>query len=123
MDTKRRVIMLVDDNAVNLSAGKNLLKEKYDVFTIPSAEGLFKLLGKVTPDLILLDIEMPDMNGFEAIKVLKQETATANIPVIFLTSSTDTKTETEGLNLGAADFVTKPFSQHNLISRIENILH
>ncbi|AEF84555.1 response regulator [Treponema primitia ZAS-2] len=122
METKRHVIMLVDDNLTNLSIGKDMLKEHYDVFPIPSAEKLFAILGKVKPDLILLDVEMPGMDGYETIKKLKSDTETKDIPVIFLTAKSDTGSELEGLSLGAIDYVFKPFSPPLLIKRIENHL-
>jgi putative two-component system response regulator len=116
----RRKIMLVDDNLANLTAGKNMLKEHHEVFVIPSAAKLFQFLDHVTPDLILLDIEMPEMNGYEAIKQLKGDRHYADIPVIFVTAKTDEGSELEGLALGAIDYVTKPFSAPLLLKRIEN---
>jgi putative two-component system response regulator len=122
MENKRRVIMLVDDNLTNLSIGKDMLKEHYDVFPIPSAEKLFAILEKVKPDLILLDVEMPGMDGYEAIKKLKADPVLKDIPVIFLTARSDSGSELEGLSLGAIDYVFKPFSPPLLIRRIENHL-
>jgi putative two-component system response regulator len=99
-----------------------MLKDLYDVFPIPSAEKLFTILEKVNADLILLDIEMPDMNGYEALKLLKANPVWAEIPVMFLTSKTDEGSELEGLTLGAIDYVMKPFSAPLLLRRIENHL-
>jgi putative two-component system response regulator len=121
MENKRSIIMLVDDIQANLTAGKTMLKDKYDVFTLPSAAKFFELLQKVTPDLILMDIDMPEMNGYEAIKKLKGSSA-KNIPVVFLTARSDHQSEFEGLSLGAVDYVFKPFSPPLLIKRIENHL-
>jgi putative two-component system response regulator len=112
-------IILVDDNPSNLRAGKNVLSGKYEVYTVPSAAKLFELLADVTPAMILLDIEMPEMNGYEAIKVLKAKENTRDIPVIFLTGKTDTENELEGLDLGAVDYITKPFQPALLVKRIE----
>ncbi len=117
---KRQTIMLVDDNQANLSIGKNILKPYYEVYALPSAERLFRFLESVTPDLILLDIVMPGMNGFDVIRLLKADARHAGIPVIFLTSRTDAVDELEGLDLGAVDYVTKPFSAPILLKRIEN---
>jgi putative two-component system response regulator len=123
METKRKKIILVDDNAANLLTGKNALMEEYDVYTLASGEKLFNLLQKISlPDLILLDIEMPGMNGYEVIDVLKKDPITAEIPVIFLTSWSDPGTEIDGLNLGAVDYISKPFSPPLLLKRIENHL-
>jgi putative two-component system response regulator len=118
----KRTIVLVDDNISNLTTGKNVLKEHYDVFTVPSGEKLFILLDKIQPDLILLDIEMPDMNGYEVIKKLKTNPKTSELPVIFLTARDDPGNELEGLNMGAVDYISKPFSPPLLIKRIENHL-
>jgi class 3 adenylate cyclase/ActR/RegA family two-component response regulator len=112
-------IILVDDNPSNLRAGKNVLSEKYEVYTAPSAAMLFNLLKDIQPAMILLDIEMPQMSGYEAIKILKEKDETRDIPVIFLTGKTDTEDELEGLNLGAVDYITKPFQPALLLKRIE----
>jgi putative two-component system response regulator len=119
MDAAREKIVLVDDNITNLMLGKNILTEKYDIFTVPSGEKLFLLLGKIKPDLILLDIEMPEMNGYEVIKKLKADPEAAPIPVIFLTAKNDSSSELEGLTLGAIDYISKPFSPPLLLKRIE----
>jgi class 3 adenylate cyclase/ActR/RegA family two-component response regulator len=119
MMNERELIILVDDNPANLQAGKNVLSERYSVFTAPSAEKLFSLLEKKRPDLILLDIEMPDMNGYEAIKILKDNSETRDIPVIFLTGKTETDDELAGLTLGAIDYITKPFIPPLLLKRLE----
>ncbi|MDR2158781.1 MAG: response regulator [Treponema sp.] len=122
MKNGRQVIFLVDDNMANLTAGKAMLKEHYDIFSMPSGTRLFEILEKVTPDLILLDIEMPEMNGYEALKKLKAEKKTCEIPVVFLTARNDPGSELEGLNMGAIDYISKPFSPPLLLKRIENHL-
>ncbi len=122
LERKRQIIMLVDDNQANLNIGKNMLKASYEVYALPSAERLFKFLETVTPDLILLDIAMPGMNGFDVIKILKADTRYAGIPVIFVTAKTEEMNELEGLALGAVDYVAKPFSAAILLKRIENHL-
>jgi putative two-component system response regulator len=122
MVNNRKVIFLVDDNPTNLAAGKNMLKDDYKVYPIPSAEIMFDLLENVEADLILLDIEMPDMDGYEAIKKLKASEKYEDIPVIFLTMKTDEGSELEGLSLGAIDYVTKPFNAPLLLKRIANHL-
>ncbi len=119
MGETRKKIMLVDDNIINLAIGKSVLSEQYDVYTIPSGEKLFKVLERIVPDLILLDIEMPEMNGYDVIKKLKKQPTTKNIPVIFLTAKDDDGSELEGLSLGAIDYISKPFSPLLLAKRIE----
>ena len=117
-----KTIFVVDDSDTNLSMAEVALENYYRVMTMPSAAKMFSFLKKVIPDLILLDIEMPEMNGFEAIKKLKSETLWARIPVMFLTGRTDPKVEANGFELGAVDFVTKPFSASVLHNRIKTHL-
>lgn len=120
ISTDRKKVIMVDDNITNLTIGKNVLKDKYDVFTAPSGEKLFGILSRAEPDLILLDVEMPDMNGFDVIKKLREGESTKHIPVIFLTAKSDVGSELEGLSLGASDYVSKPFSTPLLMKRIEH---
>ena len=122
METVRNKIILVDDNITSLADGKALLTVHYEVYAMPSAAKLFEILDKVIPALILLDIEMPEMNGYEAIKKLKSDARFSDIPVIFLTSKNDEGSELEGFDLGAVDYVSKPFSGPLLLKRIENQL-
>ena len=122
MTNKRSRIILVDDMMSYLEQGRNMLKTFYEVFPAPSAAKLFEILENVIPDLILLDIEMPDMNGYETISKLKADERFSDIPVIFLTALSDVDSEREGFDLGAADYVQKPFSAPLLIKRIENQL-
>ena len=122
MSNSRNRIILVDDNIANLSQGKNILKMFYEVFAAESAAKLFEILENILADLILLDIDMPEMNGYEAIKKLKADKRFADIPVIFLTAKNDINSEREGFDLGAADYVFKPFSPPLLIKRIDNQL-
>ena len=115
----RKKIILVDDNTANLTACKKALKDLYDVFPAPSAEKMFDILEHVIPDLILLDVEMPVMNGYEAIRILKANNAHKDIPVIFLSAMDDAESEMEGLDLGAVDYIHKPFVSALLTKRIE----
>ena len=118
-----KTIFVVDDNEVNLIKVKTALKEYHRIITIASAERLFLLIGKIIPDLILLDINMPEVDGFAALKKLKENEYTAQIPVIFLTSYTDEHIEVKGFKMGAVDFLTKPFSTLVLMNRIETHLN
>ena len=119
MTEGRKKVILVDDNPINLKLARNTLMGKYDVFTVPSAEKLFQLLEKTLPDIILLDVLMPEMSGYEAIKILKKDERTAEIPVVFLTSKADTSSELEGFVLGAVDYISKPFSPQLLLKRVD----
>ena len=118
----RHKIIFVDDNMANLTIGKNILKTFYEVYPAPSAAKLFEILENVLPDLVLLDIEMPEMNGYEAIKRMKADPRFSDIPVIFLTAKSDESSELEGFELGAADYVAKPFSGPLLLKRIDHQL-
>jgi len=122
MESIRSKIVIVDDNKANLTVGRNMLKTFYEVYPAPSAAKLFEILENILPDLILLDISMPEMNGFEAIQKLKADVRFADIPVIFLTSRSDETSELEGFELGAADYVSKPFSAPLLLKRIASQL-
>jgi len=119
----QKTIFVVDDSSTNLAMAEEALEKQYLVITLSSAAKMFTAIEKITPDLILLDIEMPEMSGFEAIKLLKTGNKTADIPVIFLTSLSDSYIEAEGIELGAVDFIIKPFSEPVLINRIKNHLH
>jgi len=117
-----KTIFVVDDNDTNLSMAKNALEDHYRVLTMPSAEKMFNLLEKITPNLILLDIEMPEMDGFEALLYLKSGALYADIPVIFLTGYSDDTIEARGFEMGVIDFITKPFSKLVLINRLKTHL-
>jgi putative two-component system response regulator len=117
-----KTIFVVDDNSVNLLKAQEALAGHYRVLTIPSAEKMFLVLEKVTPDLMLLDIKMPGMDGFTALENLMKNEGTAKIPVIFLTASTDEALKVQGMESGAVDFITKPFSESDLLNRIASII-
>ena len=119
MSEYKACIFLVDDNIINLNTGKAALQHKYTVITIPSGEMLLHSLKRVKPDLILLDIDMPGMSGYDTIKALKLNPDTREIPVIFLTGKNEAENELLGLSLGAVDYITKPFSQSILLKRVE----
>jgi putative two-component system response regulator len=119
MENEKKLVILVDDNLANLKIGNNFLEEKYTVATAPSAAKMFSLLKNNVPAIILLDIDMPEMNGYEAIKILKSNPETKDIPVIFLTAKNESEDELEGLSLGAIDYITKPFNPALLLKRIE----
>jgi putative two-component system response regulator len=118
-DKKYLMVMIVDDNISNLKIAKNAISEFYDVFTVPSAAKMFDLLERNKPELILLDIDMPNMDGYEAIRILKTNPSTHDIPVIFLTGMSSPEDELKGLSLGAVDYISKPFMPQLLRKRVE----
>ena len=122
MKSQQKKIIIVDDNLSYLSMVRNLLKSFYEVYPAPSAEKLFSIMEKLIPDLVLLDVDMPVMNGFEAIKQMKESPRYKDVPVIFLTGKDDENSASKGLDLGAADYITKPFFGTLLLRRITNIL-
>ncbi len=119
----RQTVFVVDDSDTNLAVVAEALEQEYRVATVPSAMKMFSLLEKITPSLILLDVEMPGLNGFEAIRRLKASPPYAGIPVIFLTGLNDNESEALGIELGAVDFITKPFSKTVLRNRIKTHLN
>ena len=122
-ETTRRTIFIVDDNETNLTLAEDVLVKEFRVIALSSAVRMFEALKKFKPDLILLDIEMPDMNGFDAMKKLKEDDLYADIPIIFLTGLSDAVSEAHGIELGAVDFIMKPFTEPVLINRIRKHLN
>ena len=120
MENIRKTVFVVDDNLMILSMAKKILETQYKVFTMSSGEKLFKMLEKIIPALIILDVEMPVMNGYEVIKELKIAEKFKNIPVIFMTGSLDAEREEIGRNLGAVDFLSKPFSKNGLLELVQH---
>lgn len=115
----KQKIMVVDDNVPNLNVARKALEDEYEVFLTTSGEKALKGLPKILPDLILLDVEMPGMNGFEVIEEINKLGAPYDeIPVIFLTAKDDLSSEYEGLDLGAVDYIIKPFPFSLLKKRV-----
>jgi len=117
-----KTIFMVDDSDTSLTIAKNALENQYRVLTMSSAARMFIILEKVIPDLIILDIKMPEMDGFEALNILKSKPVYANIPVMFLTGCSDRVIEAKGFEMGVVDFISKPFSEPVLLKRIKTQL-
>ncbi len=116
-------ILVVDDTPANLDVLKDLLKEDYRVKVAISGLKCLKIAAsEPKPDLILLDIMMPDMNGYEVCEHLKNNTETKSIPVIFVTAKSSIEDEINGLNIGAVDYITKPISPPILKARVKTHL-
>ena len=122
MSTKQKKVIVVDDNLTNLTALKNILKPLYEVYTASSAAKMFDLLNKVKPDLLLLDVEMPELSGYDTAKFLKNNVEYKDIPIIFVSSLNNAESEMEGLELGAVDYIYKPYAAALLLKRIETHL-
>lgn len=114
-----KTVFIVDDNDTNLMTAKAALEGKYKTFALPSAASMFKLAEKILPDLILLDVDMPEMDGFEAMEALKSDERLKTVPVVFLTARNDEEAEIRGFEMGTLDFINKPFSPPVLLKRIE----
>lgn len=111
-------IMIVDDSIANLTIARKALEPYYQVIPVPSGKKAIELVSKVMPALVLLDVDMPEVDGFETLRMLKSLPETEEIPVIFLTAKDDSGSELEGLRLGAVDYIAKPFSIPLLLQRI-----
>lgn len=118
----KNTILIVDDDRINLVMAQNLLQKEYKVVGVNSGKQAFKYLEKHTPDLILLDIFMPEIGGFEVMKKLQEHKAWNKIPVIFLTADRKPETETECFKLGAYDFITKPFEPMVMLNRVRRTI-
>lgn len=113
------LIFIVDDNPTNIKILYDLLREySFRVLVAKSGETAIERLQSVTPDLILLDVMMPGIDGFEICRRLKADPVTMNIPVIFMTALADAKSKVKGLSLGAVDYITKPFEHQEVLARI-----
>lgn len=118
----RKHILIVDDVTTNLRYIGEVLKDNYTLSMAKSGEQAFKMLEKALPDLILLDVKMPGMDGFSVISKLSDDDRYKDIPVIFLSADSQEETEIKGLKLGAVDFISKPFSPEEIQQRIREVL-
>ena len=115
-------LLIVDDDNINCVLAKHALSGKYDVFTVNSGQGALDFLEEQSVDLVLMDIEMPEMSGKEAASKIKECDKWKNIPIIFLTADSNPQTEFECLAWGADDFITKPFVPIVMNTRVSRIL-
>ena len=114
-------VMVVDDNTVNLATVEQSLMEKYEVIPMISGRRAVKYLYRDRVDLILLDVQMPIMDGIDTLREIRTQPNGTTVPVIFLTSRTDKNTVLEGSKLGIMDYITKPFEPDDLQKRIERV--
>lgn len=118
----KRTILVVDDDRLNLMVAQKLLAENYHVAAVNSGELALRYLGKNHPDLVLLDIQMPDMDGFEVMRKIQDDEHWRKIPVIFLTADRTAETEEECFKLGAVDYIGKPFVPSIMLQRIHRTI-
>ena len=121
MKNKNR-IFIVDDIPDNLHLLKQILQDDYKLSFATSGKNAIKAIEIILPDLILLDIMMPKMDGFEVCRKLKSKEKTREIPIIFLTANVTEESEIKGFELGAADYITKPISASIVKARVKNLL-
>ena len=116
-------ILVIEDEPANIQTLSTLLKERgYQINIATNGRQALEVLERIRPDLILLDIMMPQMDGFETCRRIKASTAWREIPIIFLTAKTDTADIVRGFELGAVDYVAKPFNAHELLARVNTHL-
>ena len=119
----KQTILVVDDEKDLLDLIEyNLKKEGFNVLKAENGEDGINIAKEHKPDLVLLDIMMPKMDGLEAVEIMRKDEALKRVPIIFLTARSDEKTEVEGLNKGGDDYITKPISTTKLVSRIKAVM-
>src|SRR6516225_486040 len=120
---EKKVVLLVDDAPANIQVVNSILKDAYKIRVATNgAKALELAKGTPAPDLVLLDIVMPEMDGYEVCTRLKSDPETRDIPVIFLTGQTETEDETRGFEVGAVDYIHKPFSPAIVKARVHTHL-
>ncbi len=119
---KKSTILLVDDELINIKILADILKDEYEVLFAVSGEEGIRVASELNPDLILLDVMMPDMDGYEVCTRLQNDARTDAIPIIFVTALSSTEQEIKGLESGAIDYVTKPVNGDVVKARIRSQL-
>ena len=117
---QKNSVLIVDDEAQSISVLSDILRHHYTVYATKKSREAFSVARKFSPDVILLDIIMPDMDGYEVITQLRDAEETKDIPVIFISGLGDAPSEEKGLLLGAVDYISKPFSPLIVKLRIQN---
>lgn len=118
----KKHILIVDDVTTNLKCLGEILKSEYSLSMAKSGEQALTMIKKIKPDLVLLDVKMPGMDGYETFECIKKIPECSDVPVIFLTADTQNDSELKGLRLGACDFIRKPYEPDVMIGRIERVL-
>ena len=119
---KLKKILVIDDEKMNIIALAHFLKPEYDIIISTESAAALEIAEKHLPDIILLDIIMPDMDGFDVITKLKESEKVKDIPVIFISGLNNEASEEKGIALGAADYLIKPFNKIQVKTRIETQL-
>jgi diguanylate cyclase (GGDEF)-like protein len=119
---QRPLILVVEDDEDARAVLEELLRDRYDVEAVGDGETAVKRAKELLPDLVLLDLFLPGLDGFGALTGLRRDAKTAEVPVIFLSAQGDAETKSQGLSLGAADYLAKPFSAQELMARVDRTL-
>lgn len=122
MAASRAKILVVDDTKTNIEVLEGILSPSYDIYVALNGIKALELVHKVKPDLVLLDVMMPGMDGYETLRRIKAMPESEDLPVIFLTAKSDTQSEKDGLSLGAVDYIAKPFTPELVVFRVQNQL-
>lgn len=118
-----KIILVIDDSTTNIVLLEAVLNSKgYNIETALSAKEAFSIISKTPPNLILLDLLMPKMNGFDFLKEIKSNSQTSSIPIVVISALTDDENVQKALELGAVEFVRKPVDIQNVIQLVKNIL-
>jgi diguanylate cyclase (GGDEF)-like protein len=120
MDKDKNTVLIIDDEVLNIKTLMNILREEYEIFAEVDSREAVVTANEIMPDIILLDIVMPEMDGHEVISALKSSDKTRSIPVIFITGLDNDDAEEKGLILGAADYIAKPFCSAIVKLRVKN---
>ncbi len=120
--SQKDIILIVDDSQENISALRSMLEVDYTVYSATNGKAALRILEKLMPDLILLDVVMPEIDGFEILRKLKENIAFFHVPVIFITSDTGIFSEARGLLLGAVDYIAKPYNPDIVRIKVKNQL-
>ncbi len=115
-------ILIIDDSPMNNRIAKHILEREYEVYSATSGEEGLKMAAEIEPSLILLDIHMPNMDGFEVMKILSENDKLKDIPVVFLTGDVEKSSEVDSFKVGAQDYIRKPFIAEVMIQRVGRIL-
>lgn len=122
MIQEKQTVLVVDDNPDNITLINGLLRQMYQIKVATSGAKAVEMIKKNPPDIVLLDVVMPEMDGYEVCRILKNDADSWDIPIIFLTAQIDVQAESRGFELGAADYIAKPVSPPILLSRVKTHL-
>jgi len=122
MQKKKSTVLLVDDTKINIVIMSDLLKNEYDIKVALNGQSALDIVKRVDVDLVLLDIMMPDINGYEVCETLKKDEQTKHIPVIFITANSEEDSIEKAYDVGGTDYITKPFKAKELLARVKKEL-